>query len=452
MNEDTIITPETEQEAVEDAGVLSSLRYYDQERRDARDVTRNEGSNVDHFTTSNGEKVALCHLSTFLPFTQGNYKPIYNIHEDMAAITLAAHHLNTGDGTIVPEIERLNERCNIRFTTEFADTEYSAGTVLNHVVDQSNREPNSPEERLPCAFIGAMRSSISIPMSIVTGIFGYPQISGSSTSVDLDDTAQFPLFGRTIPSDQGNAVPIIMYLRNQLNIQHLTVINVNDAYGNAYVDGLRLASSIHAPDMAIHQIPLDDDGNQSSSIEAAIASVKKVEYRYIFAIVFTAETHDVLLTEAYKQDVVGNGKHNWLFADSFAGEIDDRIFPKDSILHKAYKGVGLLEASGGVPGISAYDKFVSKFPELRNPIDQAYIGSIIPTHHEQPNYPAGIPFVNTDRFLNLPITSGFAAFTYEATIAMGLAACAASENNESFSGEEHFDSLKKVEATGVAGK
>ena len=66
-------------------------------------------------------------------------------------------------------------------------------------------------------------------MSIVTGLFGYPQISGASTSVDLDDTVQFPLFGRTVPSDQGNAIPIIIYLRNVLEIKHLTVINVNDA-------------------------------------------------------------------------------------------------------------------------------------------------------------------------------------------------------------------------------
>jgi hypothetical protein len=429
-----------------DQGVLTSLRYYDEERRKARDVVRFEGSNVDQFTTSDGEEISLCHLSSILPFTQGNFKPIQNIHEDLAAITLAAHHLNTGDGSVVKEVEGLNERCKVRFTTEFADTQFQAGVVLNHVVSQVNREPNTME-RIPCAFIGAFRSSISIPMSIVTGLFGYPQVSGSSTSVDLDDASQFPLFGRTIPSDQGNAVPIVIYMRNVLNIKHLSVINVNDAYGNAYVEGLRIAAEAHAPDMVIHQIPLDDG---QSSIEATIASVKKVQYRFVFCIFFTAETHDAMLTEAFNQGVAGDGLHNWLFADSFTGELDGRVFAQDSPLVRAYRGAGLLEASGGVTGIPSYDNFVSKFPELKNPTDLEYIGSMFPAH-DHPDYPEETPFINDENFLVPPIVSNFAPFMYEAAISLGLAACAASEENESFTGREHFDNMLQLQATGVAG-
>jgi len=428
-----------------DDGVLSSLRYYDAERRSASDVTRFEGSNVDHFTTSNGEDISLCHLSSVLPFTFGDYKPQLNVAQDMASIALAAHHLNVGDGSIVKEVEGLNERCDVRFTTEFADTEFSAGAALNHVVTQSNREPNS-SERLPCAFIGAWKSSISIPMSIVTGLFGYPQVSGASTSVDLDDASQFPLFGRTVPSDQGNAEPVIIYMSNVLKIKHLTVINVNDAYGNAYVEGLRLASQKYAPDMVIHQIPLDEG---QSSIEDAIASVKKVKHRFIFGIVFTAETHDALLIEAVKQEVAGDGLHNWLFADSFPGELDRRVFPEDSPLHKAYQGVSSLEASGGVPGMESYENYVSKFPQLNNPIDLAYMSSLIPSH-DHPNYPDEIPFLANGAFLQPPFAS-FAPFSYEATISLGLAACAASEQSKSFTGQEHFDKMLEVEATGVAG-
>lgn len=317
-----------------DVGVLTTLRYYDAIRTAATDVVRPENSHVDVFTDpNNGQPVALCHLSSILPFTSGNYKPFKVAFEDTHSITLAAQHLNTGDGSIVPELQGLNQKCKIRFTTEFADTEFEGGPALKRVVEQTDREPASPE-RIPCAFIGAYRSAVSIPMSIVTGILGYPQISGASTSAALDDKSQYPLFGRTLPSDAGNAIPLIIYLREVMQIQHLAVINVNDSYGNSYVEGMRNARDIYAPDMIIHQIPLDEG---EKAIETAIASVKATKYRFVFAIVFTAETHDALMTEAYRQGVAGDGKHNWVFGDSFLGTLDDRTFEEGSPLHFAYR-------------------------------------------------------------------------------------------------------------------
>jgi len=302
------------------------------------DHARPEGSNVDVvIDPASGEEIALCHLSAILPFThgEGSYIPQPPAFEDVASIALAAHHLNTGDGSIVPEIQGLNERCKVRFTMESADSEYTPGVGLEHVVDQINREPNT-SERIPCAFIGAYRSAVSIPMSIVSGLFGYPQISGASTSVDLDDKSQYPLFGRTVPSDEGTATPIIKFMHQLVHIKHLAVINVNDAYGNAFVQGLRRAAAENAPNLNIQQIPLEEN---DSSIKAAVATLKASEYRYVFALVFTNEIHDALLTEAFKEGVAGNGVHNWFFGDSFIGVLDDRSFPRGSPLHLAYRYV-----------------------------------------------------------------------------------------------------------------
>jgi len=101
----------------DDGGVLSSLRLYDRLRAEATDVVREEGSNVDRFVVG-GKDIGLCHLSTILPFTHGIKDPSRGEHEDMVAVALAAHHLNTGDGTLVPQVAGLNERCDIRFTIE----------------------------------------------------------------------------------------------------------------------------------------------------------------------------------------------------------------------------------------------------------------------------------------------------------------------------------------------
>jgi Receptor family ligand binding region len=429
------------------AGILDSLRLYDALRLNATAVTRHEGSNLDHFVTPAGKEIALCHLSGLLPFSFGDFVPQLLGFEWSANVALAAHHLNTGDGSIVPEVEGLDKRCKIRFTTEFIDTQFSEGVALNHVIAQTNREPGSLTERNPCAFIGATRSAVSIPTSIVTGLLGYPQVSPASTSVALDDKSQFPLFGRTLPSDDGNAVPIVRFMREVLNIKHLAIINVNDSYGNNFAQGLRKAAEIHAPDMVLYQVPLDED---EGSMEAAIASVKKTGFRYIFCLVFTEETHDLLLTEGYRQGVAGTGVHNWVFADSFLGTLNGRKFEKGSTLHKVYSGTGLIEVTGGVPGIPSFDNYQEIVEKLRNPTDLEYLASIWPSHDE-PQWGTETPFINSDDFLK-DLSESYSAFNYEAAISLGLAACAAYQDNETFTGQDHFDYFRKLTFTGVSGK
>jgi len=135
------------------SGELNSLRLYDTLRLNATAITRNEGSNIDHLTTPSGEEIPLCHLSGLIPFSHGNFVPERLGFESSVSIALAAHHLNTGNGVIVPEVEGLNKKCNLRFTTEFVDTEHSVDVGMKHVVQQIERELGSLTERNPCAFI-----------------------------------------------------------------------------------------------------------------------------------------------------------------------------------------------------------------------------------------------------------------------------------------------------------
>jgi hypothetical protein len=64
--------------------VLDPLRMHDALRWDATDVTRAEGSNIERFSTPEGEEIGLCHPSSVLPFTFGDY---------VASITLAIQSL-----------------------------------------------------------------------------------------------------------------------------------------------------------------------------------------------------------------------------------------------------------------------------------------------------------------------------------------------------------------------
>jgi len=298
-------------------------------------LRRPDGSNVDILsdTTAGGEKIALCTLNPLLGYTSnGGIGVSMGTYQDHASILLAAHHLNTGDDSLVPQLAGLPDRCPVRFLVEGVDDQGSIGEGLAGIIDHARRDPVGTKP-LPCAFIGAVYSSSSIPTSTVTGVLGYPQVSHSATSSRLDDKQQFPLFGRTVPSDSGNAVPLIIYFYEVLQARHLAVINVNDAYGNAFVDGMRSAASVIAPDMIIQQIPVIND---PLSIQAAVETLARSEFRFVFTLVFGRATHDAIMLKAYEHNVAGNGLHNWFYGDSFGG-LSGRTMVKGSPLHLAYQ-------------------------------------------------------------------------------------------------------------------
>ena len=61
--------------------------------------------------------------------------------------------IGEGDGSVVPEVEGLDKRCNVRFTGEIFDTNASERVSLNKLIDLKNRKPGL--EQVPCAFLGA---------------------------------------------------------------------------------------------------------------------------------------------------------------------------------------------------------------------------------------------------------------------------------------------------------
>mmetsp|Transcript_20453 Transcript_20453/g.38776 ORF Transcript_20453/g.38776 Transcript_20453/m.38776 type:complete len:1185 (-) Transcript_20453:69-3623(-) len=434
---------------VDDNGVLSSLRKYHDLRQAASytgNVRRPDGSNVDILTDSaTAETVALCSLLPLLGYTSNNGQDVsLGTYQDHAAVLLAAHHLNTGDASLVPQLAGLPDRCPVRFAVEGIDDQGTIGDGLAVVIDHARRDPTGPEP-LPCAFIGAVYSSSSIPTSTVTGVLGYPQVSHSATSSRLDDKQQFPLFGRSIPSDAGNAVPLIIYFYEVLQARHLAVINVNDAYGNAFVDGMRSAASVYAPDLIIQQIPVIDD---PLSIQAAVQALQRSEIRFVFTLVYGQRTHDAIMQTAYDHNVAGNGLHNWFYGDTFGG-LTGRTMVKGSPLHLAYQGVGSIQVTGGISGMPRYDAFLTKLQELKNPTDLAFMEETWPQHNDTAS------LGDNPSFLTTP--SAYTPFIYEAAIALGLSACNAlvdgDNNNDdlTLTGRAHHASLTALRFDSISG-
>ena len=80
------------------------------------------------------DAIALCHIPLILPFTIDEKKQLYSF-ETAAAVALAAHHLNSGDGSVVPEVKGLDKRCNVRFSTDAYDTQYRERVGVDKVID-----------------------------------------------------------------------------------------------------------------------------------------------------------------------------------------------------------------------------------------------------------------------------------------------------------------------------
>ena len=69
-----------------------------------------------------GNNVTLCHVPIFLRYTiyDSQLKEFQDVsaasYGGTAAALLAMHHFNNGDGSIVEELEGINQRCNVRET------------------------------------------------------------------------------------------------------------------------------------------------------------------------------------------------------------------------------------------------------------------------------------------------------------------------------------------------
>jgi len=452
--------------------------------------------------------VALCHVYTLLPFTNGQketWNNLWGTMESTFAMALAAQHLNTGNGTIVPQVEGLSQRCPVRFSLEFSDTELSAQIGVRNVIgairrrdfndvsacwaNDNNNITNSnilhqtddntildsveQQQQLqqqqrpvaqhdnhqtqtgiqsvePCFLLGAARSSVSIPTSIVTGIAGYPQLSAISTSAALNDKSQHPLFGRTIPSDDGTSIPFILYMRDILHVQYLGVIHINDSYGSAFGQGLQAAAQLLAPDMVVQAVEIPIDATQES-IQNAVKILKETGFAYFFGILFPTRIVDAVMEEAYRQGIQGDSNHQWFFSDSVGPEIVSRTFPRESVLAKSFYGTGLISASAGSAQFNPkLEKLSDALKWLRtNPADMAFIDSILPTHSDSPDF-AAFDLYGPD-FLQSTGLQG--PFLYDAMIAAGLAACDVYNSGDGeLTGAAHFQAIAQQDFLGTTGR
>eukprot|EP00567_Pseudictyota_dubia_P003585 CAMPEP_0197442982 /NCGR_PEP_ID=MMETSP1175-20131217/8862_1 /TAXON_ID=1003142 /ORGANISM="Triceratium dubium, Strain CCMP147" /LENGTH=948 /DNA_ID=CAMNT_0042973555 /DNA_START=106 /DNA_END=2952 /DNA_ORIENTATION=+ len=363
---------------------------------------------------------------------------------DSSSVLMAMHHFNNGIPAVVDDVDGINERCPIRFTAEFFDTFSSLPRTIETMTRLVNRSPtaDNPEPQ-PCAVLGAFRSAVSTPLSILTGVYGLPQLSPVSSSPGLDDTNLHPLFSRLVPSDAGTSLLTAKFF-SSLNVQHVGVINVNDAYGSAYQDAFKRIAESLGLIVATFSIPFKPS---QEDIQQAVAGLKNTGYRYFFGIIFGPEHYDLVMTEAYEQGIAGNPDEPtfWIFGGGVQRYVEQARYKAGSPLALATRGQGMIQADGGIEGMLGFDRYLKAWKNLTQD-DIDYFNS---------KQPLGYYRGDADYFKrNEPERESL--FAYDAVMTLGLAACNLLErkretNGEYFSGEEHFDEIVRTKFVGASG-
>jgi ABC-type branched-subunit amino acid transport system substrate-binding protein len=410
--------------------------------------------------SSSSDSFALCHIANYGTLTLGNAIPTPTGHKELVGVALALQHLNTGDGSVIKQVQDLHKRCNVKFTLEIKDDELDRAVAVKNTLEYLDRPPQDAQNRRPCAFLGARSSDFTGRTAMLTSIQDYLHVGPLLFAPDLDDPNLFPLFARTSSTEHDTSVAFV-HLLNQWNIKRFAVINRNDAWGNELADTLRQAIAHHAPDIEMHQIPLDD---RPQSITQAIQALKRTQYQYVYVAIYNLNNaFDRLMQEAVHQNVAGNGIHTWFFHGTIVDALN-KPYPKDSDLAKAYHGIGTVALISYIPTRDPSlprtpgDAFLGALRELYNPEDVQYLNSIFPheQHQNSPKFNESIQSVHNGDFIQeIASPEGYVrgeGMYYDATMAIGLAACdAMAKHGANFTGKQHYDALTANTFEGVTG-
>ena len=264
----------------------------------------------------------LRHLSAIIAI---HISPVVDSYNDIGALLLAVHHFNNRIATVVPDLAHVSSKCNLKFTIDFYDTEYSvirsARYLIQDILARKKIDPPEVTRPYPSALIGGTRSAVSAPLATLAGVHGLTQVSAHSTSTSLDNTGQYPTFGRTIASAVGDANAAVDYLSEVLGVTHLAVLFVKDAYGSTYAQAVKEFAGLLPEPMEVTLYAIEFDASDED-ISYQISQIKNSRKLYVLGIIFITQL-DAILGEAKRQGIAGpDSGHFWIFGDAIGGVVD----------------------------------------------------------------------------------------------------------------------------------
>lgn len=348
---------------------------------------------------------------------------------------LAVHHFNQRSNAVVPNLSSILVGCDLYLTLKVFDTQFSphqTGKLLTKIL--TSDAPDDTTTIKPTAVIGTTSSSTSATSATLTSALKIPQVSCCATSRSLNPLSQ-PFFGRTIPSNQGDARAMIAYLSN-LGVTHLGVLHVDNTYGREFANDIKQDSIRCKVNVMIGAFNYDD----TASMDLATARVAQAEVRYIFAVVSSSHFPN-LLVAANASGLVGD-EYVWLFSENFSElTTDEPVFnsTEDALTIKALNGSGVVLFS--VPDHEGYNQ------EALNFHNDAELQDFYVNSHDNMDTMRAINFTEWNYG-----SSFYGQLNYDATMALAISTCKAGKKEADFpTGPELYENLMKVGFEGATG-
>ena len=425
-------------------------------RQDQEDTDTDDGA-AEATITPIAERTRRFNLLSLLPLTtnpktdiNGQRTPIpFRIEIEMSA-WLAWYHYTTNNNTnitstnhtqllhhhnVLPHVQERLSQCDIDFHYSMRDSKFSALNAAKEFFDAYNDDaPTSSQQQQqrPNAVIGSARSVVSSVMSYMASAFEIPQISSGSTAAYLNNKDTYSTFARTIATNAGDANAMALYLYHW-NVTHVGIIFINDGYGNDFHSDL--VNQLTSFNISVFSEPYDD-----FTIEQSINQLSKSEMRYIIAILNPSNWKSVIRL-AMEYQIVGRPDYFWIFESlQFASASFQLDRESEADLARAIHGSAVITVTE--------QEFAPFDSALANASQDQDILSLYISQHAEPEIFSNYSFP-------LPSRTIYQYFTYDAAIAMMIAACETPRDDvdefSSPSGTRIYEQLLHTEFVGVSG-
>jgi Receptor family ligand binding region len=289
------------------------------------------------------ETLRHAHVVTLLPLSlpgiteEGNSTPsrrvpsFFRISYEAGAY-LAFRHFQERNPIIVKELETL--ACDLQFTYETFDDELSPIVASRHLQQVVTRS-----DKIPVALIGAARSSVSVALGTLAGVYQIPQVSVTSTATVLDDKNLFPYFGRMIPTNAGDATAMAIYFKS-IGVSHFGCLFIRDDFGTSFSKDVFLAAESHG----LVVISIAFEAESTESIKEALQFLKGTNLRYFFGI-WNEKTYQAVFLEGYRSGIMGNPDYFWLLGEGSLFTDPTRTLDADTEidLARSISGTGVVQ-------------------------------------------------------------------------------------------------------------
>jgi hypothetical protein len=434
------------------------VTYYDDIGQNALNFSVDGISRMDSEVlrvTVNETSIRLGKLLGLLPTSNDNVVASPQLLSIDIAAFRAVVDFNQRSSPFSDSVSELTQDCNFYLTMDFRDSALSPVVAGKEWLETFLFSDDEKNQIRPMAVVGPLRSVVSNIVStlgsvvttkdvvegeetVSSGSGGIPNIAGA-TSARLDDTDQYPFFGRTIPTNAGEAMALCIYL-DSINVRQLAVLHVNDNYGVDFMIAIQNAARQFG--ISVSHISFHDGLEETFT---AVSRLIDAGYKYFFGI-FSAGLVEKLVLQLFDQGLMSRPDLVWIFGETM-NEVFGAELPTNTTeamnLAEALNGTGVVLLNSPEREQDIFQQLLEDFQG-----DEALVENYLSRHLSGPLVGRDpISFLN-DTFA--PTPSIYAMFAYDAVMALGIGACEIA--SDFFTGPELFESFKKVEFTGATGK